>query len=331
MTLLNNTTTSYSVGTGGGNREDLEDVIYELDPLETHCLTRFDRVSAKATFHEWILDKLVAPASNIGLEGDDFAAVAITQPTRAGNYCQIVRKQFLFSGTQEATATAGRSGGRGESVRQAKKQMMELKNDMELAIVGNQASSVGGAGTGRTMGGIESWIASTDHGGNGVRATTTASCSTAGFSGGLVAAPTDGSTTAAVTEAQFKEALRLCWVAGGKDPDVLCPSLLKQEISAFSGNSTKYNDIKSNQKLTIASSADIYVSEYGNHSIVLHREVRASVILMLAMDFWSLAYLRNPQKLNLLQTGDATKTSLLAEFTVVARNALSSAKVAGCA
>jgi hypothetical protein len=74
MALINNTTTTYAVGTAGGNREDLEDVIWDLEPLETYCLTSFDKVKATATFHEWPKDALVAPASNIGLEGDDFVA-----------------------------------------------------------------------------------------------------------------------------------------------------------------------------------------------------------------------------------------------------------------
>lgn len=327
MSLITNTTTTYNVGTGGGNREDLEDVIWELDPLETYCLTTFDRVSANATYHEWEKDALVAPASNIGLEGDDFSASAITQATRVGNYCQIFKKQFLVSGTQEAVKAAGRAS---DVIRQKKKQMMELKNDMEYAIVRNQASSVGGASTGRTLGSIESWIPSTDNTGNGLRATTTSSASTAAYSSG-VAAPTDGTTTGAVTEAQFKEAFRLAWVSGAKDTIVLAASTQKQNISAFSGNSTKYNDIKSNSKLTIASSADIYVSEYGNHMVRLHRHVRSSVILVLDPDFWGIAQLRAPQQLNLMPTGDAQKVSMLAELTVVCRNHLASSKIAACA
>jgi hypothetical protein len=327
MALINNTTTTYAVGTAGGNREDLEDVIWDLEPLETYCLTSFDKVKATATFHEWPKDALVAPASNIGLEGDDFVAGSITQATRVGNYCQIFRKQFLVSGTQEAVKSAGRAS---DVVRQRKKQMMELKNDIEYAIVRNQASSVGGAGTGRTLGSIESWIPSTDNTGNGLRATTSASASTAAYSSG-VSAPTDGTTTGPVTEAKFKEGFQLAWQAGAKDTVVLVSATQKTAISAFSGNSTKYNDIKSNNRLTIASSADIYVSEYGDHMIKLHRHVRSSVILILDPDYWAIAQLRTPQMLNLAPTGDAEKVSMLAELTLVARNHLASAKVAACA
>jgi hypothetical protein len=328
MAIVSNTVTSYAVGTAGGNREDLEDVIWELDPLETYLLTNLDRVDAKAVYHEWELDAMVAPAANRDLEGNDGTYAAVTQATRAGNYCQISSKSFLVSGTQEVTASAGRKS---DVVRQMKKQMMELKNDMEYAMATNQASSAGGSATARSLGSIESWIASTDNSGNGLRATTTASASTAAFSGGVVSAPTDGSTTGSITEAKFKEAFQLGWAAGGKDHIVLCGATQKTNISAFSGISTKYNEVKGNGKATIFSSADVYVSEYGNHTLILHRHVRASVVLVLDPDYWAIAFLRAPFSEEMAKTGDATKKYLRAEYTLVSRNHKASSKVVACA
>jgi hypothetical protein len=329
VAIVTGSTITYGVGTAGGNREDLEDIIWELDPLETRCLTTFDRVKANATFHEWELDALVAPAANIQIEGNSEAYTSIVSPTRAGNYCQIVAKQFLVSGTQEVVAKAGRKS---EVARQLKKQMKELKNDMEYAIVRNQASSIGGSATGRSLGSIESWIASTDNSGNGVRATTTASASTAGFGSGVVNAPTDGTTTGAVSEPQFKEALRLAWVAGGKTTLILMGSSQKTAVSAFSGNTTKQTAIP-NEKVRygIQASADFYVSEYGIHQLVLHRHVRSSVILCLDPDYWALAFLRQPFSEEMAKTSDGTKRAMRAEFTLVSRNSLASAKVAACA
>ena len=176
MAIVTGSTITYGVGSAGGNREDLEDVIWALDPFENYCLQNFDRVDASATYHEWELDTLVAAGTNRQIEGDAESYTSITSPTRAGNYCQIVSKQFLVSGTQEVVAKAGRKS---EVMRQLKKQMRELKNDMEYALVVNQASSAGGSATARSMGSMESWIPSTDNSGNGVRATTSASASTA--------------------------------------------------------------------------------------------------------------------------------------------------------
>jgi hypothetical protein len=328
MAAVTGTTQTYGVGSAGGNREDLEDIIWELDPLETYCLTNFDQTKAVATFHEWELDAMTAPAANRQLEGDDGTFVSIVSPTRAGNYLQISRKTFLVSGTQEVVSKAGRKS---ELTRQVKKQMKELKNDMEMALTTNQTSSAGGATTARSLGSMESWIASTDNSGNGLRATTTASASTAAFAANVVTTPTDGTTTGALTETKFKEAFQLGWQAGGSDHVVLVSATQKTAISAFTGVATKYNEVKGNNRATIIGSADIYVSEFGNHTIILHRHVRASVVLVIDPDFWAVSFLRQPFMEELAKTGDGEKRQLLSEFTLVSRNHKASSKIAACA
>ena len=329
MAIVTGSTITYGVGTAGGNREDLEDVIWELDPLETRVLTTFDRVDASATYHEWELDTLVAPGANRQIEGDAESYTSIASPTRAGNYCQISSKQFLVSGTQEVVAKAGRKS---EIVRQLKKQMKELKNDMEYGIVTNQASSAGGSATARSMGSIESWIPTTDNSGNGVRATTTASASTAAFAAGVVAAPTDGTTTGALTEAKFKEALQLAWADGGNATFVLCNTTQKAAISAFSGIATKTTQIPNNKvRAVIQASADFYVSEVGVHELVLHRHVRQSVVLALDPDYWAVAFLRAPFSEQMAKTSDGEKRAMRAEYTLVCRNHNANAKVVACA
>lgn len=330
MAIVTGSTITYGVGSAGGNKEDLEDIIYELDPLDSRCLTTFDRVDAKATFHEWEIDAMVAPGTNIQIEGDSESYTSITSPTRVGNYCQIFSKQFLVSGTQEVVAKAGRKS---EVARQLKKQMRELKNDMEYAIVRNQSSSVGGSATGRSLGSIESWIPSTDNSGNGLRATTSASASTAAFAANVVTTPTDGTTTGALTEAKFKEALQLGWQAGGDPSMVLVSATQKTAISAFSGNTTKTSNIPNTKgdRYGIYASADFYVTEYGTHELVLHRHVRASVVLAIDPEYWALAFLRNPFSEEMAKTSDGTKRAMRAEMTVVCRNHKANGKVAACA
>lgn len=328
MTIVTGSTITYGVGSAGGNREDLEDVIWELDPFENRCLQAFDRVDASATYHEWELDTLVAASSNKQIEGDTEAYTSIVSPTRAGNYQQIFLKAFLVSGTQEVVAKAGRKS---EVVRQSKKQMRELKNDMEWTVVTNQGSSAGGSATARAMGGIESWIPTTDNSGNGVRATTTASASTAAFST-TTTTPTDGSTTGALSETKFKEALSLAWADGGNPTMILVGTTQKTAISAFSGNATKTTQIpNAKERYVIQSSASFYVSEYGVHEIVLHRHVRSSVVLCIDPEYWALAFLRQPFKETMAKTSDGTKTALRAEMTLVCRNHSANAKVVACA
>lgn len=327
MTQLAGTTDSYRTGSAGGNREDLEDVIWELDPLETYCLSNFDRTKVSATFHEWEIDSLAGPTANRQLEGDDATYVTVTQPTRAGNYAQISRKTFLISGTQEVVSKAGRKS---EIKRQLVKQMKELKNDMEYAIVRNQGSSAGGSATVRSSGGIESWIPSTDNSGNGVKATTTASGSTAAFAANVVAAPVDGGTTGAFNETQFKAALELAWTDGGNPSTILLSSGQKQVASAFAGVATKTHNVEGRTKPVIAGSVDVYVSEFGTHNFNLHRHVRSSVVLCLDPDYWAIGMLRSPFMEELAKTGDGEKRQLLSEYTLISRNHNASSKVWAC-
>jgi len=327
MTQLAGTTDSYRVGTAGGNREDLEDVIWELDPLDTYCLSNFDRVKVEATFHEHEIDSLVAPTTNRQIEGDDAAYVTVVSPSRVGNYCQISRKTFLISRTQERVSKAGRKS---EVKRQLKKQMKELKNEMEYAIVRNQGSSAGGSGTARSLGSIESWIPSTDNSGNGVKATTTASGSTAAFAANVVATPTDSSTTGAFNETQFLAALQLAWEDGGKPSSILLNAPNKRLASAFAGVATKTHNVEGKSKPVIAGSVDVYVSEFGTHNFILHRHVRASTVLCLDPEYWAVGMLDAPFMEQLAKTGDGTKHMLAAEYTLVSRNHSASAKVFAC-
>jgi hypothetical protein len=327
MAQLTGTTDSYRVGSAGGIREDLEDVIWDLFADDTYCLSKFEKVDADQAYHEWLRDSLVAPTTNRQIEGDDAAFVTIVNATRLGNYQQISRKTFLVSGTLEASKKAGRKT---EAARQLMKQMREMKNEIEYAIVRNQASSAGGSATARSTGSMESWIASTDNGGNGVRATTAASASTAAFSAG-VTAPTDGTTTGALTENVLKEALRLQWADGGDGEIILCDATQKSVIDGFAGIATRFVDVGRTQQASIIGAASVYVTSYGTHKIVLHRHMRNSVVMCIDPSYWAISFLRRPFKEKLAKTGDGDKHMILAEWGLVCRNPDANAKVAACA
>src|SRR5512143_3279333 len=107
MSVLSNTTLTYGVSSGGGLREDLTDVIYDLFPEDTWALSNLDKESAQATYTEWLAQEAAAAASNIGVEGDDATFASLTPPSRYGNYCQILSKTFIVSDTLEAVNKAG--------------------------------------------------------------------------------------------------------------------------------------------------------------------------------------------------------------------------------
>lgn len=316
-------------------RESLEDVIWLLDPMDTWALSNLDRVDSSSYFHEWLSDTLAAATANRQIEGDDAAFSTANPAQRLGNYHQISRKTFLVSGSLEAVKKAGRKS---EVARLGTKLMKEMKRDMESAIVTNQASSAGGSGTARSLASMESWIAgptaSTANTAANVVATTTtaATATTPGFSGGTVAAPTDGTTTGALTEGQLKAALQGAWEDGGNPRVILVGASQKKVIDAFTGIATRFIDTAPRKEATIIGAANMYVTEFGDpHMVVLSRYVRASVVLCIDPDYWAISYLRAPFVEPLARTGDGEKRQMLAEYTLVCRNPAASSKVVAAA
>src|SRR5262249_48333410 len=126
MALPTNTFTTYSAV---GNREDLSDMIYRIDPTDTPFMTGIDKAKATAVNHEWQTQALAAPnPANAQLEGDDATADVTTPTVRLGNICQISRKVPQVSGTQQAVEHAGRDN---EMAYQEMLKGLELKRDME--------------------------------------------------------------------------------------------------------------------------------------------------------------------------------------------------------
>lgn len=337
MAIVTGTTwthaTANSLTYGSNIREDLEDVIHELDPMDTWALTNLDRVKARATYHEWLSDNLAAATTNLVREGDDASYATAAPASRLGNFLQISNKTFIVSDTLEVVDKAGRKT---ETGRLGTKLLKELKRDMEKALVTNQASSLGADATARSSAGMESWIAgptSTTAGtfANVVTATTNgASHTTPGFASGTVAAPTDG-TTGALTIGQLNAALGGSWEDGGDPRVILVGATQKQAIDNFTGIATRFVDTSPRKQAPIVGAANMYVSSFGSpHMVTLSRYVRSSVVLCLDPEYWAIAYLRNPQIKDLAKTGDATKKLLVTEFGLVCRNPAASSKVVGC-
>ncbi len=303
-----------------GIREDLEDIIYDISPMDTPFLSKADRMKATQSNHEWQTDALSAAANNRVIEGDDAAIDTIVATVRLNNYCQISDKAISISGTANTVNTAGRKR---ELSYQITKRGKELKRDMEFALTQNQASSVGGAGTARSLASLESWIST-----NRTSVGTGTSQTTPGFSGGVVAAPTDSTVTGSMSETTLKAMIREAFVQGGDPSLILVGPGSKQKMSTFTGIATQYRENSGVKQATILGAAAVYVSDFGEHRIMPDRFSRDRTVLGLDMEYWGVAYLRPFQQFELAKTGDSEKRQMLVEYTLVAKNQASSFKIA---
>ena len=231
MALPTNSFTTYSAI---GNREDLSDTIYRIDPTDTPFISGVDKTRATAVNHEWQTQALASvDTANAVLEGDDAVTDATTATVRLGNICQISDKVGRVTGTQQAVEHAGRDD---EMSYQEMLKGLELKRDMESILVGtNQIKATGGAATARNLASILTWIATNDDFG----------------ATGSSPSPIDGTdarndgTQRAFTEAQLKNVFQLIWTSGGKPDTIMVGGFNKQVFSTFTGRATPTEDVKS--------------------------------------------------------------------------------------
>lgn len=321
MTLPTNTFTTYSAI---GNREDLSDMIYRIDPTDTPFMSGVEREKAEAVNHEWQTQALAAPDNtNAQLEGDDGSTNAATPTVRLGNQCQISTKIARVTGTQQAVEHAGRDN---ELAYQEMLKGLELKRDMEYILLGNQAKVTGNGTTARKTASVLSWLKSNTALGT---AGSPADPSAADGTG----TRTDG-TQRAFTEPVMKGVLSSIWTNGGKPNTIMVGAFNKQVFSTFTGRATTTQDTKSKK---ITASVDAYESDFGTLQVVANRFMRQDgssrvgrEALILETEKWAVAFLngRNMISIPLAKTGDSDRRQILAEYALVARNEKSSGIVA---
>lgn len=311
MSQVSGTTDSYDLV---GVAEDIENAIFSISPEETPFLTMAKKKTASNTLHQWQTDALASVAANRQIEGDDASFTTASPTTMLSNYTQISRKTLIVSRTADKVRKYGRAK---ELARLTTKYGKELKRDMEYALVTNQASSAGGSATARSSAGFEAMIA-----GNRVLCGGTTG-TTAGYSGGVWAAPADSSTTGSLTEAFLKSGIQAAWTDGG-DPSVIMSNIgLKAQVAAFAGANKFagfYNPNAGKSQGAVIGGVDLYVSDVGEHKLVLNRYMRTSVLFGIDPDYVSVAMLDGIKMEDLAKTGDAEKKMLITEFCLVADN-----------
>jgi hypothetical protein len=304
-----------------GLAEDVEDEIFNISPYETPFLTRAKRGKAEAVNHQWQTDSLAAASSNKAIEGDDATFTTAAPTTMLSNRLQIFKKTVLVSDTADAVRKYGRKE---EFAYQLMKRGKELKRDIEFTLVTNQASSVGGSQTARQMASVETMIAN-----NRIIQSGNTTGTTPGYAGGDWTAPTDG-TTSAIDETMIVSGLTAAWSAGG-DPGILMMNSSQKRKLAGMGGATKFAGVTVNQgreaQAVLIGGVDLYISDFGEHKVILNRFMRTRTVLCLDMDYWATSWLRPIKYVPLAKTGDATKGQLVCEMTLVGRNPDSSAKL----
>jgi hypothetical protein len=311
---------------GGALREDLEDIIYDISPMDTWFLTNAGRTSVKSTTHEWLTDALAAPAANQAIEGDAFSAGTRALPSRLKNYTSISLKNFEVTGTAQKVDNAGMRELMAYHTARAGK---ELKRDIETMILGNYPASAGTSLSPRISAGVPNWLYTNNH----IKLTGQAAAgfsTTAPVSGFATATmPGVGSSATAFLEADLKNMLQQAWSCGGNPADVVTTASVYNTISSFTGLATRFRNVESRAQAQIIGAADVYVSAFGSHTLRINRYCPSGYAFALDISYWSVGYLRPFQTIDIAQVGDAERRTILCEWTLIAKNPLSSTKAVG--
>lgn len=293
-----------------GIREDLSDTINMIKQFETPLYSRFRKGKCDNRTPEWLIDtRRDANAANAVVEGSTATNLTPTTPTRVRNVVQLFEGTVQVSTTAMAVKAAGRAD---EMDYQIAKEGLALRTDMEKRISGNYASVVGNGSTAGECAGFEAWITTNDSRGGGAGAQ-------GGYGGSVVAAATDGDQRA-LTETIFKAAIKTCWNTGADIPLIVAGASNKQVISGFAGIAQATNEVKQSDMVTIVGAADVYVSDYGRHTIVASRFSRDRSVLMVDPSYWEIQFLQPFKRTKLAQTGHSEQEMLAAEMTLVSRN-----------
>jgi hypothetical protein len=218
--------------------------------------------------------------------------------------------------TQEEVNKAGRDS---ELARQKLLKGKEVARDIELRFIGNNASNVESGATPRRSAGALAWLTSNVSRGAGG--------SSGGFSGGIVSAATNG-TQRSFTEALVKSVLATAFSNGARLSQAYMGPTHKQQFSAFTGIADIRADVSGKRQATIYGAADVYVSDFGDLTLIPHPYGLTRDCLIIDPDMFAVGTLRPMKTTPLAKSGDNERFLMTAEKTLICRNERGAAVVA---
>lgn len=295
---------TYLTSNAVGEREELADVIYRIDPTDTPIFSALKKEGARAVYTEWQVQELAAASSsNYQNEGADYSYVNPSATTRLGNYHQISVKAASVSGTLDAVDKAGRDR---ETAYVKTLKGLELRRDIEKALVVDTAKS---SSDPRKAGSLSTWITNVS-----------VAASSAAPTGDGTDTPTLSGTDRAMAITQIDAAMLAAYEDGGKPSIIAMSPTNKQVFSNLSSASVATNQIitSANKDAAYIGAVSLYRSDFGELNVVVDRFMGNDRLFLLDTDYASITTLpgRNFTVSDVAPTGDATKFAIIAEWSL---------------
>ena len=305
-TPLTGTTTTYVTNASDTHREDLSDLLTNIDTKRCVFTDAISKGTCSALLHEWPEDELADAAENKQVDGADAEFTAVTMPTAPNNRVQLSAKWFLISTLQNAVDKAGRKD---DVAYFTEKALKELARDIEYGMLNNASATAFSSGTAGEAKGFKGWmpISHANH---------------YDFSATYVA-------TNDLTWDLLNAQLQLAHEGYG-DPDlILAPATQKRIISSFDqSDRLTINADASSKKITAA--VDYIESDFGvlEVKMVYHLAPYSDSgtlydwLPIIDREGWKLCFLKGhgTKAEKLAKTGLAEKVQISSAWTLECRN-----------
>lgn len=314
MAKVTNALTTYGVV---GNREDLSNAIYNIDPFDTPIMSAARRRNVKNRTFDWQTEFLPdVDENNAQFEGFQLSN-STSQPTvRLTNVTQISQRDATVSGSQEASDPAGKGS---EMAHQMALKSKVLKSDMEKIMSGRQPRVDGADGTPRKTEAIGHWIA------RAVDKAATVGAAVIGYEVSLPVVATDAFAAVAagnqiaMTESMVGDAMQAAY-ANGANPDIMIvPPAIKRTVSTFVGRDSSQVMVG---KTEVVATVDVIATDFGRIKVMPSRWIPTDVAYILDPDYLAVAFFRNFRQYPMARVGDAETRMIVTEWGVEMRNPL---------
>ena len=292
----------------GGNREDLSDVMWDVSPTETPLLTMCGKNEATGTAHDWLTDTLADAADNKAIEGNDVSGTQAASRVRRSNYCQILTKNAIVTGTQEKVLKGG--GVKSEMAYQLARRMKEMKRDGEFAMIGaSNAKVAGDESTAREMGSLDAYLFTNNALAAGSSDATGDGTDVSDYAG----------TDRALTETILKESLQNIYdnSGGNESLNMLVSATDKGIVSNFTSAATRYVTTDDQQ---LVASIDVYVGDFHTVRVIPDRYIKAGLSYVIDPEYIKCSELRPMNSFDLARLGDSERKQVIWEWTLEVSN-----------
>jgi hypothetical protein len=349
-TIANTGTYFYGFAAGDRvNREDLLDLITNLDPWDTPWVSQAPKVRATGVTHEWLKDYIPATSTSGAIEGAEFSIDSDTQAVRVSNYTQIFRRDVAATETQRSVNPAGFKDAYAYTVQKATK---AVARNIEATVFVSNTSASGASAAARALKTFQdlNFLIS-------ALAQSTAAVSANGAGAPTTFVNTRDLGTGVTANGNllawdFASILETVYGNGGNPESVFVSPAIKRQIShqlslaattdQTGGHNTRFVQANTN---AVHAAVDVYDTDYGLIQVVMSRWVPEATDGVTSTagnaDGWTgtmfvtergvnrLAWLRPVQHVILGKSGDSVRGIVVGEVTLEILNEKANGYVRG--